>query len=291
MSHINKLILGTVQFGLPYGINNESGKPSFNTICSILDKAFDFGIYTLDTAAAYGTVIQTIGQYHNLRPHRFKIINKFQLSEGPFDIKESIRKSLSELDIDAFEAYLFHSFADFMGNPSILADLVMEKKSGNIKNIGVSVYTNEEFEMVISNSEVDIIQIPYNLLDNANKRGHLINRAKNNGKVVHTRSVFLQGLFFKPLSKYPEILKPLIPDVERLFSIAGKMKRPIQDLALNYPLQNPLIDGVLFGLETVTQLEENIKAINASIQDSIIMEIEQINVNDERLLNPVYWKN
>ena len=39
-----KLILGTVQFGLDYGINNSLGKPSQKNIARILDHAYQNGM-------------------------------------------------------------------------------------------------------------------------------------------------------------------------------------------------------------------------------------------------------
>ena len=66
----NKLILGTVQFGLDYGINNKLGKPNFKQSCEILSKAFDNGITTLDTAEAYGRCSQYnrwISQYKSIK--------------------------------------------------------------------------------------------------------------------------------------------------------------------------------------------------------------------------------
>ena len=69
----NKLILGTVQFGLDYGINNKSGIPSSNIIKQILDYAMSNGIEILDTAEAYGISQQRIGQYHQLSKKNLKL--------------------------------------------------------------------------------------------------------------------------------------------------------------------------------------------------------------------------
>jgi len=59
---MSKIILGTVQFGLDYGINNNNGKPNNNEIKSILDYAFDNKINFLDTAEAYGNSHEIIGE-------------------------------------------------------------------------------------------------------------------------------------------------------------------------------------------------------------------------------------
>ena len=66
----NKLILGTAQMGLDYGINNLSGKVSKNKSIEILEYAFDNGIRILDTAEVYGNAHEIIGFYHKLNPNK-----------------------------------------------------------------------------------------------------------------------------------------------------------------------------------------------------------------------------
>ena len=58
----SKMQLGTVQFGLDYGIANTSGKPSYETARDIIAVAWEGGINTLDTAAAYGDSEEVIGR-------------------------------------------------------------------------------------------------------------------------------------------------------------------------------------------------------------------------------------
>ena len=58
---ISELSLGTVQLGVSYGINNQSGKPDRTQAFGILDTALTNGISALDTAAAYGDSEQSSG--------------------------------------------------------------------------------------------------------------------------------------------------------------------------------------------------------------------------------------
>ena len=58
---VSRLVLGTVQFGMNYGVANTHGKPSYETVKDILRKALDNGITTLDTAAGYGDSEEVIG--------------------------------------------------------------------------------------------------------------------------------------------------------------------------------------------------------------------------------------
>ena len=191
----DKLILGTVQFGLRYGINNSVGKPEKESVFDILSYAYENGIRYLDTAELYGNAHELIGEFHKLHPtKKFNIITKF-----PHNFKDTlnhkINSYLCQLDIDYLEAILFHSYDSYINYKNQLIDLVKLKRK-SVKFIGVSVYTNEQMNVVINDINIDIIQIPFNLFDNLNLRGELIIKAKSNNKIIHTRSAFLQGLFF-----------------------------------------------------------------------------------------------
>lgn len=196
----NKLIVGTAQFGMPYGINNSAGQPTLETISSVLDYAWSQGIQTLDTAEAYGNSQEMIGAYHRQSPHRFQVITKFSAARKdlPASLSDRVQNDLTILGVDQLLAYMYHSYSDFQAlHDGFAAEIRVLKKNGRIAMLGVSVYTNEEFEGVLEYGDIDLIQLPFNALDNLSQRSKLLNRAKLRGKTVHTRSVYLQGLFFK----------------------------------------------------------------------------------------------
>ena len=103
------------------------------------------------------------------------------------------------------------------------------------------------------------------------------------GVEIHVRSTFLQGLFFKNREALPEKLKPMKKYLLQLDDFSKKSGLSISEIALNYNLQNPYIDGVLIGVDNVEQLKMNL----ASVKDTPI-DIE-IEVKEQELLNPVNW--
>ena len=62
-SNTKKLAIGTVQFGMNYGIANNSGKINYNEAKSILEYAENVGADTLDTAIIYGDSESTLGEF------------------------------------------------------------------------------------------------------------------------------------------------------------------------------------------------------------------------------------
>lgn len=291
MSAINKIILGTVQFGMRYGINNSHGKPAESEVFEILDAAYQNGIRMLDTAEAYGNAIELISKYHKRCANRFEVISKFKYAKG-LDIESSVNKVIGDLHIDRLYGYIFHSFEDVEKHPELVKKICRMKAAGLVKHIGVSIYTNEQFELVLKMNEFDLIQLPYNLLDNDFQRGRLINKGKQLGKIIHTRSVFLQGLFFKDIESIDveNVLYPLKQNLKELHVLAQNAQISMASLALHYPLSNNNIDGVLFGVDTLTQLEENIRELNVVIKKDIFSDIDRIDVHNKQLLSPINWE-
>ena len=287
---IDKIILGTVQFGLNYGINNQSGKPSDEQIFSILDEASRCGINRLDTADAYGEAMAVIGRYHQKKKGTFKILSKFSFSDSNKNIAQKLKRALKILGVDSLEVYSYHSFQDFVDNQESQEMLSAFKKQKLIKKIGISVYTNREFETVIDSKIIDVIQIPCNVFDNCSKKGALIARAKKNGKEIHVRSVFLQGLFFMNEDKIVNKLKPLVPYLKTVKAFCKKEKMSVSELALTYAVFNPGVDGVLIGVDNLKQLAENLNCLNPAHFEKINDFAETLNIKEIELLNPVNWK-
>jgi aryl-alcohol dehydrogenase-like predicted oxidoreductase len=284
----DKLILGTVQFGLKYGINNSLGKPEKESVFNILSHAYDNGIRYLDTAELYGNAHELIGEFHKLYPtKKFNIITKFP-HEFEDRLDHKINSYLIQLDIDCLEAILFHSYDSYINHKNLIADLV-KLKSKCIKYLGVSVYTNEQMNEVIDDINIDIIQIPFNLFDNLSLRGELIIKAKLNNKIIHTRSAFLQGLFFMKKDNPNAIRIKLEKELERIEDISIKSTIPIGSIALNYCLMQNCIDGVLIGVDSLDQLKENIDYSENKIPNDYLNEINEIRINDIELLNPSLW--
>jgi aryl-alcohol dehydrogenase-like predicted oxidoreductase len=286
----SKLILGTVQMGLPYGINNTNGKGSLDDSLEILGHAFDNGIRILDSAEAYGNAHEIIGIFHNKYPDKiFKVITKLPNRKND-DISAKVEVYLKELNVNQLETLMFHSYDSYQNNIenfNILNKLKLEKK---IKSIGVSVYTNDEIEKVILNDDIDIIQLPFNLFDNTNLRSEILMKAKSKGKIIHTRSALLQGLFFKDLNDRNKIVKKLKKELALISEISRKENTSISALALSYCLLQKTIDNVLIGVDSLNQLKDNIKSIHYKITPQTIEHINTIKIKNLDLLNPSLWK-
>ncbi len=285
----NKIILGTVQFGLEYGINNKTGQPKAEKVFEILDYAFVSGINLLDTADAYGNAVELIGMYHQNRSNRFNVITKFKAADH-FSVDEWTNTQLRRLKVEQLYGCMFHDFDNYKNNQHLVTALQKQQKKGYISKIGVSVYTNAQFEEVINDSFISLIQLPYNLLDNNLQRGDLLEKSQKYKKEIHTRSVFLQGLFFKNPDEFPKKLTPLKDEIRHLIGLSKTFKIDLGSIALNYALHHKSINHVLIGVDTMAQLETNLQLLNQEIPQELISIIDKINVKNIELLNPSNWK-
>ena len=290
----NKIILGTVQLGLDYGINNHDGKPSLDTSFEILHYAYDNGIRILDTAESYGDSQEIIGKFQKLHPNKkFKIITKINVvnSFEKVDLIQTILNNCEILHSDKLYGYMFHNYQSLANNKPYYNDLLLAKEKGLIEKAGISLYSNQEVLDVIENyNGFDIIQIPFNLFDNEIKRKAVLLKAKNKGIEIHTRSVFLQGLFFIPIDELSINLKPLSKELMVLDSIKQTYNLSTETLALKYVLEKEYIDHVLIGVESVKQLIANINISKSNLPIPYMI-IDEINVKDNNLLNPSLWNN
>ena len=285
----DKLILGTVQFGLSYGINNSTGLPTEDTVNAILDKAFDSGISLLDTAAAYGLAESRIGSYHKLKTNRRFAVNTKFSKDASITWLESLTNSINLMKIEQIDTIMFHSFEAYQNNKQDLKNIYSIGATGYFKRIGVSVYTNEELETLLSDELITVVQLPFNMLDNEFLRMPILKKLKAAGKEIHTRSSFLQGLFFKDLDTIPANLKALKPQLILIRELANQHNVDVGHLALQYCLSKDYIDKVLIGVESLSQLDLNLKWSTEKIDVEIFKKIDAIIVNNIALLNPSKW--
>lgn len=288
---MQKIILGTVQFGLNYGINNSKGKPSSEECFEILNRSFDFGITTLDTAEAYGDAHKIIGDFHKLNPlKKFKIITKIPHGVILDDVQSKVEQYLKDLEIESIEVLMFHSYDTYIENYNNIDKFESIINKGFIKSIGVSVYTNEQIESLFADKRITVVQLPFNLFDNVNKRGEVIEKLKLSGKVVHTRSAFLQGLFFKETNNLSSFFCPLKEELKKLNELSEKYNVSISKMALAYSLMQNNINQVLIGIDSIKQLEDNFSAFHYQLDEKLISEINAITIENDELLNPALWK-
>jgi aryl-alcohol dehydrogenase-like predicted oxidoreductase len=283
-----KLVLGTAQFGLDYGINNNHGKISQNEVMKILEFAYSNNIRMLDTASAYGDSEIVLGKVIGEINKIFEIITKYPsgYSNSPLIW---INSSLQSLKTESIYGCLFHSYLTFQKHPEYIEDFIKIKESGKVKKIGFSLYYPSEAEYIISNSiPCDIVQVPYNVFDQ--RFAFVFSMLKSKNIEIHVRSVFLQGLFFIPLDKIDESFLSVKDNLAKLQNFANVLNFDVSTLCFGFVNQNKYIDKIVIGIDSLDNLVSNVnnfKKINETKIDYSFL--DELSVIDEKIILPFNW--
>lgn len=278
---IKKLAIGTVQFGLDYGISNQNGKTDFDVCSKIISLSQNYEINTLDTAFLYGDSEEIIG---DLDIKGWQIISKFPKIEEGKTIREYLKISLRRLKQSKLYAYIAHDANSLLSKPDTWFELQYLKEEGLIGKTGFSLYNPEQLEHFFEEEMIpDLIQIPYNVLDR--RFEYLFEEIKERGIEIHTRSSFLQGLFFMRTESLPLFFRDAIPGIEYLHKNFPSKKERASSL-LSFALTNPYTDKVVMGINNETQLLNNIEGLlefgNPPPED--------LRITNEEILLPNHWK-
>lgn len=284
-----KLALGTAQFGLDYGISNSSGKVSEENVAALLSYAKCKGIYTLDTAVAYGNSEQVLG---NVGVDDWEIITKLPaLPEGSVDIESWVERqlegSLNRLGVNRVYGLLLHRPQQLFEpyGQKLIGALERLKRQGYVKKIGVSIYQPEELDLIYKVMEPDIVQSPLNVLDRRLIDSGWLTRLSVLGVEVHVRSVFMQGLLLMSAAQRPKKFarwQSIWIDWDR-WLVANEIDPVVA--CLGFVLSEQFVDKIVVGVEDAAQLESIVSALGVSLPRVPA----SISSQDLDLLNPSRW--
>ncbi len=288
---MSKIALGTVQFGIDYGINSENGQIRPEEVRGILNYAYSQNIDLLDTAPAYGSSEKVLGEAN---VQNFKVVTKTrhfdnaEISNDDIDLlKKDFSCSLVDLRQESFYGVLVHNARDLLkpGSKKLFDQLESLKQAEKIKKIGVSVYDNKQLQSILENFDIDIVQLPFNILDKRLIDSGMLVKLQNRGIEVHARSVFLQGLLLMSNQDRPRKFHRWNALWKTWHEWLNDNQITALEAAIRHAVSMPEISKVLVGVDTKDQLKEIIIA-----SDGILPNIPaELYTNDVNLLNPSNW--
>ncbi|MDO8437351.1 MAG: aldo/keto reductase [Nitrosomonadaceae bacterium] len=286
---MSRLILGTVQFGLPYGIANQDGQVTRSTAKAMLQLATANGIDTLDTAIAYGESETCLGE---IGAQGFRLVTKLPaVPEGCVDVsgwvQEQVATSLTRLGIRALYGLLLHCSKQLLGSngKELYQALQGLKDSGQVKKIGVSIYAPKELDALIPQYRFDLVQAPFSLVDRRILLSGWLRRLKQEGTEIHTRSAFLQGLLLMPQTAIPLKFSPWSDLWERWHKWLSDHDASAIQACLAFPLAFPEIDRIVVGADSVSQLGQIISAATGDVPS----DLPDLSCDADNLINPTLW--
>ncbi|MGJ8652860.1 MAG: aldo/keto reductase [Opitutaceae bacterium] len=304
---LGKLTLGTAQLGLPsYGRVNKSGKPADKEAFRLLDTAVRYGITHLDTASAYGDAESRIAHLAagGLYTEPTVITKLDPLDSLPDDASEgeivkwveaAVFRSAHALQKKVLPVLMLHRWSHYRAHGGLIwKTLEGLKEAGVIGRLGASVYHPEEAIEALKVPLITDLQIPFNLLDHRWRSGAFAKaKAARADAVVYSRSAYLQGLLVSDPEHWPQRSGFDANEwVSRIEAIRAQLNRESRaDLCIAYLMATPLVDSIVIGVETVKQLEENLKLSRLPELTRAELEMVEDSFTDapEWLLDPSQW--
>jgi aryl-alcohol dehydrogenase-like predicted oxidoreductase len=295
-----RLCIGTVQFGMDYGVQGGT-RPAARDAVAMLDYATQNGVDAIDTAAAYGTAEEVVGEFlsrKTLPREAVQVISKFgtnifegaSVADYAVRLRAAAETSLKRIKSDYLDAYICH-VPTAAGDPAIIEAMAALKASGLVRHVGFSVYDPDQVRACLMSDVVDFIQSPFSFLDRRMETSGVLAEARAKGIDFHTRSAFVQGLMLMDVAKIPEhlaVTRPVISDLEAACAEAGLSRRT---LALAFVKANPNISHLVFGVDNLEQLKEIVSDFDRSVDlDAVKFLADRFAAVDPAIFLPNNWK-
>ena len=285
-----KIILGTAQFTTNYSLfKNKFSRKEKKFFIKFADKK---GIKLFETSPAYGEAEKFLGMHPNSGNIIWKIpkLRNSKLNAIEQNLK-IIKNSLEKLKRDSFHTILLHSAEDLIGkNGKELFNLLTKlKKTGICKKIGVSLYKKKTLKKIFRKFKIDVIQLPYNIIQNEfSDQELLILKKKFKFLEIHARSIFHQGLLLKKIKKnknpkFKKLINEQSKILDQLLNICKKTNCSLLDLCLSYVLRKKFIDKIVIGVDNPNELSQilNYKKVKNTKFNKIIY--------NKSILDPISW--
>jgi len=291
-----RLVLGTAQLGMNYGIANKTGQPDLKTAREIVKTAWEGGIRCFDTAQGYGDSERILGDiFSDLGISKeVRVITKPDPHidhKNRDELEKALKKSLTILRLERLHGLMLHreSFLDLYddGLYDIMRHFV---EQGLVEHIGISLYSPDKALPALDKDIISMLQVPANMCDQRFYKTDLFELAKTKKTEIYIRSVFLQGLLLMSKESLPEHMKFAANVIDKVEQLCQAFNLTKQELAMRYIMQKYPRAFIVVGAETQEQVKNNICIWKYSKPVSVVTEVDNIFSDlDERIINPTLW--
>lgn len=293
----SKIILGTAQLGMPYGLGkwNQGLMPEADAF-AILDAAWERGIHTLDTSPDYGIAEARIYKYMKKNPskhfHIISKIKKIQKCNATYNLEEWHKnQQFTELNNCESLSILLHKEADIY-EEKIVDQLNLFAKRENLLMWGVSVY---ETRPALRSTEIDgcsIVQFPFSALDQSFGKSGIIENLSNQKKICLARSVFLQGLLQKSEKCFSGLDNEIVSLISELRNFLVRENISVNEFAIEIASREHGVDNLVLGADTAKQVSSwGTNTATGKILDNSAELLQKLRQLSSSKLKPQLWKS
>lgn len=298
---VSEIAFGGVEIGMPYGVGvNEADMLSESEAIHLLNTALDSGINFFDTAREYGQSESIMGKAFKNKREQVILSSKckhFRTPNGvpptPSILKRMVETSLTEsleaLRTDYIDLYMLHdSSKEVLECEEIIRFFEDCKKSGVIRSAGVSTYTPNETRKAIESKNWEVLQVPFNLMDQ--RQESLFSLAAGEGIGIVVRSVLLKGL----LSDRGKNLHPALSSVESHIQHYNDLVKvssaDLPTFATRFALSFQEVSSILVGIDKIEYLKKSLEAANGKyLNEELLNRAKELAYPDPDFLNLHTW--
>lgn len=284
--------LGTVQWGLEYGVANREGRTPRDEVGRILAGARSAGLQVLDTAALYGDAEAVLGE-QDLNGLRVvtktpRYAHALITADDVDHLLATFGRSLDRLRLPSVYGLLAHHADDLLapGGERLIEAMVSLREQGRVARIGVSVYDGGQIKALLERFTPDLVQLPLNVFDQRLIADGSLTRLAALGVEVHARSVFLQGLLLMPPDTVPDYFQPWQALIRAWHAACAARGVLPQHAALAFVCDRPEVACCLVGVQNRAQLDESL----AGLDEIPALDVAPFACSDPALLNPINWR-
>jgi aryl-alcohol dehydrogenase-like predicted oxidoreductase len=199
-------------------------------------------------------------------------------------IFHAVDGSLKRLRSDYIDLYQAHNpTLDELRREDIQEAMEMLQDAGKIRSWGVSISTPEEGLEIVSRGWAHVIQVLYNVLNQAPAR-ELFPAAQAKGYGIIARVPLASGLLtgkFRPDSQFsaddvrqnfltPRRLQEAVDAVDEAKAIIGGSARSLAEAALRFVLAHEAVSTTIPGAKTMHQVETNAAAGEGALPADVV---------------------
>jgi aryl-alcohol dehydrogenase-like predicted oxidoreductase len=295
---VSEIGFGGVEIGIPYGVgvHSNADMPEEQASIALLQNALQMGVNFYDTAREYGRSEALIGRAFADKRDQVMICSKCRHLPANLPDKalcrfivDSCRQSLIALNTAYLDLFLLHDSAITIQNhPAVRGALSYLKKNRLVHAVGVSTYTTEETANAIKSGFCDVVQVPFNLLDQ--RQLPYIELAGKRGIGVMVRSALFKGILARTNCELHPALEPVQTHVKALEEWVKEPVRNLAELSVKFILAFPCVSTVLVGIDQFTYLQQAVQmADNRYLSRETVRELGELAYPDPDFLDLRIW--
>ena len=202
----------------------------------------------------------------------------------------SLEASLQSLRRDTLDVVQIHNATtDILREREITEVLMEARDDGLLRHIGATIYTEAEALAAIETGAVEVLQVPYSLIDRR-MESCVLDAAGRDGVGVLSRSTLLKGMLTPKVQWAPKELRELRDAAEGIRRALQCSWDELPQKALRFGLSATHIASVLVGVRTADELRAALDAEKEGpLSERDIEAARPFSLSDERLVNPSHW--